>query len=119
MQLTRNFQLSEFGGAPQRYFLNVMMLAHNLQVLRDYLGVAIHVHSGYRTVTQNAKVGGADNSQHLTASAADIWSPGAEQQDLYDAVEHLIGCGKMRQGGLGRVGNNSIHYDIRGTKARW
>ncbi|WP_448826708.1 D-Ala-D-Ala carboxypeptidase family metallohydrolase [Capnocytophaga bilenii] len=52
---------------------NVKALAQQLEVLRAALGnKPIIITSGYRTPAHNKKVGGADNSQHLTASAADI-----------------------------------------------
>lgn len=124
MELTKNFNSSEFDckdgtAVPDRYKDNLKELANNLQVLRDHLGVSVSVTgSGYRTPSHNKKVGGAKYSQHLTASAADINAKGLTPKELHKAIEKLISEGKMKQGGLGLY-NTFVHYDIRGTKARW
>jgi len=90
-----------------------------LQALRNYLNVSISVTgSGYRTISHNKKVGGAKNSQHLTASAADINAYNYEPEQLAEVIELLILKGEMKQGGIG-VYAGFVHYDIRGTKARW
>ena len=94
-------------------------LAENLQVLRDHLNVPVMVTgSGYRTKSHNKIVGGARRSQHLTASAADIDADGYTPRQLAKEIELLIFSGKMKQGGLG-IYSSFVHYDIRGTKARW
>jgi uncharacterized protein YcbK (DUF882 family) len=78
MKLTNNFTLQEFDckdgtPVPQQFIPNVQKLAEQLQTLRDYIGEPVMITgSGYRTPSHNAKVGGARNSQHLTASGADI-----------------------------------------------
>jgi uncharacterized protein YcbK (DUF882 family) len=124
MKLTKNFNLEEFDckdgtKVPKKYLLNVKEVADNLQVLRDYLGVSVSVTgSGYRSPAHNKKVGGAKFSQHLTASGADINAEGYEPKQLAEVIELLILKGKMKQGGLGTY-PNFVHYDIRGTKARW
>ena len=124
MKLTKNFSRQEFDCkdgtiVPTEYLLNVKELAENLQALRDYLEVAVMVTgSGYRSPKHNAKVKGAKFSQHLTASAADINAAGYEPKQLAEVIELLILKGKMKQGGIG-VYSNFVHYDIRGTKARW
>ncbi|MFH6966492.1 YcbK family protein [Flavobacterium sp. FlaQc-28] len=124
MQLTKNFKSEEFDckdgtAVPIKYMNNCKEVAENLQVLRDYLGVLVTITgSGYRTPTHNAKVKGAKNSQHLTCSAADINAKGYTPKLLAVKIETLIKEGKMKQGGLG-IYPNFVHYDIRGTKARW
>jgi uncharacterized protein YcbK (DUF882 family) len=124
MKLTKNFSREEFDCkdgtiVPEKFLLNVKEVAENLQALRDYLEVPVSVTgSGYRTSKHNAKVKGAKNSQHLTASAADINAEGYEPKQLAEVIELLILKGKMKQGGIG-VYPNFVHYDIRGTKARW
>lgn len=124
MKLTKNFTRQEFDckdgtEVPEVYMANLQELANNLQVLRDYIGVSVSVTgSGYRTKSHNKKVGGAPRSQHLTASAADINAKGYTPKSLYKVIEMLINEGKMKQGGLGLY-NTFVHYDIRGTKARW
>ena len=38
--------------------------------------------------------------------------------EIAKAIERLILEGKMKQGGIG-IYPNYVHYDTRGTKARW
>lgn len=124
MQLTKNFNLQEFDckdgtKVPAEFIPNAQKVANNLQVLRDYLGVPVRITgSGYRTAKHNKKVGGAKNSQHLTASGADINADGYTPKQLAAEIEKLIASGKMVQGGIG-IYSNFVHYDTRGTRARW
>ena len=124
MKLTQNFSRSEFDckdgtKVPEGFIDNLQELADNLQVLRDYVETPVSITgSGYRTPSHNKKVGGAKRSQHLTASAADINAEGYTPKQLHMIIELLIDEGKMKQGGLGLY-NTFVHYDIRGTKARW
>lgn len=124
MQLTKNFSLSEFDchdgtPVPAKYIDNAKEVAENLQILRDTLKVPIRITgSGYRTQKHNKAVGGAPFSQHLTCSAADINADGYSPKLLASKIEALIKAGHMKQGGLG-IYKNFVHYDIRGTKARW
>ncbi|HIK33001.1 MAG TPA: DUF882 domain-containing protein [Oscillatoriales cyanobacterium M59_W2019_021] len=120
--LTANFSLQEFASrgtpVPSQYRANVRRLAQNLQVLRDRLGAPITVTSGYRSPTHNQQVRGATRSQHLLAKAADIQVKGYTPSQVYCAIESLIRQGKMVQGGLG-IYRTFVHYDIRGSRARW
>lgn len=124
MRLTPNFTLEEFAckdgtPVPDDLFENVKELALNLQVLRDYVGVPVLITgSGYRTEAHNKKVKGAKNSQHLYARAADINADGYTPAQLSAIIETLITARRMKQGGIG-IYKNFVHYDIRGTKARW
>lgn len=124
MKLTENFSREEFDCkdgtiVPDKYLPNVQKVAENLQVLREYLGVPVTVTgSGYRTPAHNKKVGGAKESQHLTASGADINAKHLTPKQLAVVIEKLIARGKMVQGGIG-IYPNFVHYDIRGTHARW
>jgi hypothetical protein len=120
--LTPSFSLHEFASrgtpVPPEYRANVRRVAENLQVLRDQLGRAIGIVSGYRTPEHNTSVGGKTRSQHLTASAADIQVTGLSPAQTYCTIEELIGQGRVRQGGLG-IYSTFVHYDIRGHRARW
>lgn len=124
MQLTKNFTRQEFDCkdgtiVPDKYLENCRKVAKNLQVLRDTLKVPITITgSGYRTPSHNAKVGGAKNSQHLYCNAADINAKGYTPKKLASEIEKLIASGKMEQGGIG-IYKGFVHYDRRGTKARW
>lgn len=123
MRLTKNFYREEFDcrdGSiiPPELMKNVQELADNLQILRDDIGEPIHVNSGYRTPTYNKKIGGAPNSQHKKAKAGDITAKSFTPKQLAARIEKLIKAGKMKQGGIG-VYPGFVHYDVRGTKARW
>ncbi|MRI63986.1 DUF882 domain-containing protein [Ornithobacterium rhinotracheale] len=123
MKLSKDFDLSEFechdgSKTPDFALKNLRELASNLQVLRDFLCKPIMVNSGYRSVAHNRKIGGKVNSQHLQGKAADIRVEGVTPEKLASTIERLIYNGKMKQGGLG-IYPTFVHYDIRGTKARW
>jgi uncharacterized protein YcbK (DUF882 family) len=123
MQLTANFHLSEFAckdgtPVPQRYLLNVTTLAKQLQVLRDEIDEPIHINSAYRHKDYNDLVGGESNSEHLTASAADITVKSKTPRQLKAIVERLIKTKKLHFGGIGLY-PGFLHVDIRSGRARW
>ena len=123
MRLTKNFNLSEFDckdgtEMPSELLANVLELAENLQVLRDFVGVPIKINSSYRSLSHNANIGGSKSSQHLFAKAADIVIESKSPEQVANIIKVLISEGKMKQGGIG-VYNTFTHYDIRGHKARW
>jgi uncharacterized protein YcbK (DUF882 family) len=123
MKITNNFYLQEFaskdGAAfPNDVAKNIILLAQNLQVLRDELKVGIKINSGYRSPQHNAKIGGAKKSQHTLGTAADIVVSGYTPKQVAEVIDKLINEGKMMQGGL-KPYATFTHYDIRGTKARW
>lgn len=122
MQLTKNFQKSEFEGRsgeiPEDLLKNVQELANNLQVLRDEIGKPIKIISGYRSPEYNKKIGGAKKSQHMTASASDIQVDGMTPLEVKQKIENLISSGKMKKGGVGLY-PTFTHYDVRGFNARW
>lgn len=122
-QLTENFSLSEFNchdgtAVPKSLMPNIIELANNLQVLRDELGEAIHINSGYRSPAYNKRIRGVSNSQHTKGTASDITCKSKSPRQLAAVIEKLINTGKMKQGGLG-IYPGFVHYDIRGAKARW
>ena len=122
-RLTKNFTLDEFQSSdgaimPAEVLKNIKQLAENLQVLRDYVKKPIKINSGYRSPAWNKAVGGVSNSQHIQGKASDIVISGMSPSEVIKTIESLIASGKMMQGGLG-IYPNFVHYDIRGTKARW
>ena len=122
-KLTENFSLQEFNckdgsDIPNNILPNVIELAKNLQVLRNYINKPITINSGYRSPRYNAKIGGVKNSQHIKGKAADIVVKGMTPKEVALIIEGLIENGKIKQGGIG-VYSNFTHYDIRGIKARW
>jgi uncharacterized protein YcbK (DUF882 family) len=123
MQLTNNFNKIEFESGdgqsmPASVLANIKVLAENLQKVRDFLNEPMHINSGYRSDVHNAAVGGVRNSQHLLGTAADITMKNFTAKDLALIFERMTASGEILQGGLGLY-NGFIHYDIRGTKARW
>ena len=123
MKLTNNFSLSEFkcndGSLPRGEELaNCQELAENLQILREYLGKPIRIISGYRPPEYNRRIGGAKRSQHIVAKAADIKVTGMAPAEVHAVVLKLIKTGEMKQGGVGKY-STFVHYDTRGTAARW
>lgn len=123
MRLSENFYLNEFecksGAAmPENVLINIKTLAIQLQVLRNALNASILVTSGYRSPEHNKKVGGSPKSQHVEGTAADIKVSGYTPKQVAAKIEELIEKGEMKQGGIG-IYSTWVHYDFRGTKARW
>jgi len=123
MKLSTNFSLDEFasadGTAPSGEVLkNLTELAKNLEVLRKHIGQPIRVTSGFRSREHNRKIGGAVNSFHVLGMASDIQVSKMTPEQVAKAIELLIAEGKMKEGGLG-IYRTWVHYDFRGTKARW
>ena len=123
MQLTENFNLSEFAckdgtAVPEELIPNVRKLAEQLQILRDHLGEPIHINSAYRHPAYNARIGGKPGSQHLTASAADITTKSKSPKQLKAIIERMIREKKLWFGGIGLY-PGFLHVDIRSDRARW
>lgn len=132
-QLTKDFHIREFKckdgtQVPDEFIPNVQELANNLQVLRDYIskkyapgkpnGARLSLNSGYRTDKYNEKIGGSPKSQHKKAKAGDLVSEVLTPKKLASEIKLLIKQGKMKQGGVG-IYPSFVHYDTRGTEARW
>lgn len=123
MQVTKNFNLNEFNSKcgrpmPENIKKNIIELIHNLQVIRDEVKVPISITSGYRSPEHNAKVKGAKDSQHVKGTAVDFKVQGLTPKQVSLIVEKLIAEKKIKQGGIG-IYPSWVHYDIRGTIARW
>jgi uncharacterized protein YcbK (DUF882 family) len=122
MKLTNNFNLNEFNKhnfpLTETILRNIQELAKNLQVLRDEVKKPIKITSGFRDSSFNKKIGGASQSRHITGQAADLKIEGYTPKQVAAIIEKLIASGKMKQGGLG-IYSTWIHYDVRGTAARW
>lgn len=122
-QLTKNFHIDEFkskDGAqtPEDLKHNLLELAQNLQVLRDYLNQPITINSGYRSISHNEAVGGEKNSYHTKGMAADITVRDNSSEKVANTISKLIKDGKMKEGGIGLY-DSFVHYDIQGKKVRW
>jgi len=124
MKLSKNFSLSEFAcndgsTTPDEVIVNLRLLAEQLQILRDFIGKAITINSGYRSPHYNdVVIKGAKRSQHKLGTAADIRVEGVSPREIHGIISELIKDGRMKEGGLGKY-SSFTHYDIRGTKARW
>lgn len=119
--VTPNFKWSEFAckdgtPVPREYRDRVVKLAWGLEKMRDILGGSIGVLSGYRTPAYNAKIGGASQSQHIQARAADLVVGKWGQSRLVEAAEQVD---VFYNGGIGVYPSGGVHVDVRGYKARW
>lgn len=82
--------------------------------------------NGFRHPSYNAEVGGAAKSRHVKGEAVDIliedidddgWSTQTDKEIVLDILEKQVIKDK---GGIGRYpGTMSVHFDVRGFRARW
>ena len=115
-QLSTHFQLHEFactdGSKP--VFLS-QALVDILENVRVHFGAAVHIHSGYRTVSFNASLpGSSKKSQHCNGLAADLHVDGHTHQEVYNYACQLLGD----HGGVGLY-SWGVHIDVRADKSRW
>jgi uncharacterized protein YcbK (DUF882 family) len=124
MSLTAHFSIKEFKckdgtDVPEEYISNVKALVMCLERIRSEWDAPITIISGYRTEEYNTRVSGSERSQHLTGSASDIVVEGVHPSDVSLKIRQLIDEGAILQGGVGLYPGRFVHYDIRGTAARW
>ena len=113
--LAENFKVKEFAcNDGSDTVLISDDLVELLQKIRDHLGVAVTINSGYRTSTYNKKVGGATNSQHVKGTAADIVAKGVDPLTVAQYAEYLM----PNSGGIG-VYQTFTHVDVRTSRSRW
>jgi len=97
---------------------NAQRQAFNLEKLRHALGdKPLAILSWYRTPAWNAQVGGASQSRHMQADAADftVQTVSGFGTGRFDQI-----CDKLfANGGVGNYPSGSRHVDSRGTRARW
>jgi len=121
LQVTKNFNMSEmefYDRVPANLLEKAKDVLTNIQVLREALGAPISIMSGYRSPERNLQVGGSPKSRHMEGNATDLQCKTKTPLEMYNMVEKLIKEGKMKQGGLG-IYDGWIHYDTRGSRARW
>lgn len=113
--LSKNFMVREFRckDGSDVIFIDPE-LVKLLQKIRDHFGKAVTINSSYRTPARNKKVGGADYSQHLYGTAADIAIKGVAPKKVAQYVETLM----PNSGGIG-IYSWGVHVDTRSTKSRW
>lgn len=83
-----------------------------LEAVRAHFGAPVTVNSGNRCPAYNAKVGGAQNSQHKLSRAADITVKGVSPREVHDWLDG------WHKGGLGAYATFT-HVDSRKERARW
>lgn len=109
--MSRHFQRREFACPHCGVALVRPALTAALEQLRERRGGRpIVIVSGYRCPPHNLAVGGAPDSQHMYASAADLHAGVA-------TVDEAAACGFI---GIGSSGTWAVHVDVRdGAPARW
>jgi uncharacterized protein YcbK (DUF882 family) len=128
--LTEHFHWWEFDcrdgtPVPENLRDNVRALARALEVIRHAAGDrAVTVMSGYRTPAYNKVCNAAGHSQHMEGRAADIRIAGLTPRQVRAIVLACIARREIPQGGVGiylppKHDPGWVHYDIRGTAARW
>jgi uncharacterized protein YcbK (DUF882 family) len=130
-RLSKNFTVGEFAKSGGKRFDRARIdpkLIRCLQTLRDHLGKAVTITSGYRSYQHNEylwkkceerkKRGESCTvskiSQHLSGRAADIKVAGMTGLELAKAVIDACGCDIS----IG-VGPNYIHIDVRDKSSFW
>jgi len=94
-----------------------------LEPLRDRYG-PVTVHSGYRTRSYNAKVGGASQSYHIydihdgNDQAADISCRKGGPRDWHRTLNAIRQTKRSGKGGLGLY-STFVHCDLRDYPADW
>lgn len=125
MKLTEHFDSREFRcrcgdkGLEGPYFcggieiLPAPELVDKLEQVRQHFGRPVRINSGYRCPAYNEHIGGAKQSQHVRATAADIVVDGVDPAEVADFAE-ILGFG-----GIGRY-KTFTHVDVRPNgPARW
>jgi len=123
VNITKNFKLSEFhskdgGDMPFKVFRNILLIAEQVQIIRDYIDKPIHINSAYRSINHNMSVGGARRSQHLLGTALDIVVEGITVKETYKIITQMIDDNLLTIKGLGKY-DNFTHIDNRSKESRW
>jgi uncharacterized protein YcbK (DUF882 family) len=115
MAISPWFDRSEFACKCECGFNTVdAELLEILDMIRSHYNARVTINSACRCPEHNKSVGGAENSQHLFARAADIVVDGVDPKDVQDYIDTKW----PNQYGMGRY-NTFTHIDSRSTKARW
>lgn len=79
-------------------------LVKRLDLMRMFYGQPIHISSGVRTKARNKKLGGVDDSEHLTGHAADI--PVKDSRERYKllTMAYIVG--------FRRIGTYNKHLHV-------
>lgn len=93
-------------------------MIHALDEVRAAFGRPIRITSGYRSLSHNAAVGGAKNSQHLHGKAVDIALDPYSSAERHRLMLLLLDHGFTSFGTYGHI-PGMLHADTRGFAARW
>lgn len=99
----RHFSEYEFGGDPDP------KLVRMLDEARDIAAVPFVITSGVRTAKENAAIGGADDSAHVTGHAVDL--------RCRTSRERFLTLRALFEAGFDRIGvyNHHVHCDTSTT----
>lgn len=113
--LTPHFRVREFASrdGSDKVLVDDALVAL-LEQIREAVGGAVAINSGYRSPAHNAAVGGVSSSQHLYGRAADIVVSGASPLLVGQIAEYYLD----RRGGIG-VYQTFTHVDTRAIRSRW
>ncbi len=117
-KLSPNFTRKEFECPHCQQLTIDMRLVSALEELRALVKKPLVVTSAYRCPEHNARVGGAQASEHVRGLAADVLVPkGLTLADFYQKVDTIA---LFKNGGVGVYPEEGfLHLDIRGKRARW
>lgn len=110
-----HFALEEFHSndgtkVPVHLYPNLQRLMEQLEILRNECGPLV-ITSGFRSPKHNKAVGGAKNSMHLQALAADLKPLDCSPYELAQAIIRMRKQNKLAPGGLG-IYPSFIHFDL-------
>jgi hypothetical protein len=111
MQLSKNFQLNEFTSVAvsPAIELNLILLARQLQALRDYFGTPVKIITGISS----------ENEAHASGKAAVFYISGKSGEQIKAALENLIKQGAVFNGTIGLMSNNKVYYSLSPQGERW
>ena len=115
--LTDNFNRSEFACKCGCGFDEIALdTVYICQTLRHHFDRPVTITSGCRCPEHNASVGGAEKSQHVAGTAADVVVKDVHAHDVYEYLD--TNAVDLGVGGLGKY-DSFTHVDTRGRRARW
>jgi len=108
-----------------KIFYKTLELIQELE-RQGYNKYGFDIVNGHRHPSYNERIGGASLSRHIKGEAVDItvndingdgYADKSDKDIILDILENKI---IKDQGGIGLYpGTDNVHYDVRGTKARW
>jgi hypothetical protein len=103
---------------PKELWQNAAALTKLLQAIRNEFGAPVRISSCYRSPAYNTCIDGAERSQHMQFTAADITiADGKSPLSWYKKILKMRNNGVFI-GGVGRY-NTFVHVDVRGQNATW